>query len=366
MPITLPAFLNRAQITGQVRSMDVPANFIYGTWFPIQGVPADEFESLIVLDQMHLAPFVAVDAETPSMADDIWGVGKWQVAYMRFKKRFKESDLRVFAEPGISDPNTLAATNARAAEAKIRRYIDLLSMSIDARLEWLFANALNGSIAYDDTNVQYSVTYGGAFIGTLRKVPTTTWENTNATIVADLSNWIEAVSDESNHDSWTLVASRRVLGHMARNSQVTGLWATALSTAANATGPTSINPANPGAGSTSASANAQQVQRAMELIGITNVISYNTRYTTTTGSAFGVTRTRTRFTDDRDIFLLPTGMPLGRMATAPAEANNWQTGKFGWRKQMEDPWVTEVGAGMYTWIDWPATNWNKVLQARVL
>jgi hypothetical protein len=78
-----------------------------------------------------------------------------------------------------------------------------------------------------------------------------------------------------------------------------------------------------------------------------------------------VTRTRNRFLDQRDILIVPSGMALGRMATAPAKPNNYQSGKFGWSKDQVDPWVVEVGAGIYAWVDFPTTSWNKVLQARI-
>ena len=87
---TIPAFLQNPQITGIVRSNDVPANYLFDRWFPFDPVTADEFEGLVMLDQVDLAPFVAIDAETPLAPDDIIGQYKWEVAYIRQKKRFKE------------------------------------------------------------------------------------------------------------------------------------------------------------------------------------------------------------------------------------------------------------------------------------
>ena len=126
----IPAFLQNPQISGIVRSADLPTNYVWNRWFPSAPVDADEFEGLVMLDQVDLAPFVALDAETPRMQDDIISSYKWEVAYMRFKKSFKESDLRVFFEPGVSDPNTMTAATARASESKIRRYVDALSLSV--------------------------------------------------------------------------------------------------------------------------------------------------------------------------------------------------------------------------------------------
>jgi len=343
---TIPAFLRNPQITGIVRSADVPSTYIFDRWFPEEGVDADEFESLVQVDEVHLAPFVAIDAETPRMPDDIMGIYKWSVAYIRYKKAFKESDLRVFFEPGVSDPNSLTAANARASERKIRRYVDMLSQSIDARKEWLCASAVAGSVSYDDNHAVYSVTYDGAYIGsTKRKSPTTLWSASSPTIVTNLSNWLEEIGDETGHDSWALVTSQKVLGRE--------LWNISSQNPAFVE-PDSLNPLQP-----------RMIAGALGIVGIDEVIRYNSKYTTRTESAGSVTRAKTRFLNENDIYLLPIGMPLGRMATAPAKPNNYQTGKFGWSKEMTDPWVVETGAGYYGWIDWPQPKWNWVLQARV-
>lgn len=351
---TLPAFMRNPQITGIVRSADVPADYLWARWFPSEGVTADEFESLVILDEQPLAPFVALDAETPHVPDDIIGAQKWQVAYIRHKKVFKESDLRIFFEPGVGDPNTLTATNAQAEEAKIRRYVDLLSQGVDARKEWMFAEALNGSITYNDTHVQYTVTIDGAYNGgTNRKVPDTLWTAASPTILADISNWIEEVSDESGIDDWVAVTTPKVLGTMARDSGVREMWASANNNAAS-TSPGTLDPLAP-----------VMVASALNLMGLAGVLRYTAKYTTRVESAGSATRTKVRFLNDNDFFLLPANQALGRMATAPAKPNNHQTGKFGWSEETIDPWVVSVGAGEYTWIDFPATNHNKFLQARV-
>jgi hypothetical protein len=354
MPVsTIPAFLRQPQITGIVRSMDVPVNYMFPRWFPMEDVDADEFESLIMVDQADLAPFVAIDAETPRMPDDIFGSYKWQVAYIRYKKAFKESDLRIFFEPGVNDPNTLTAANARAAERKIRRYVDALSLAVEARKEWMFAGAIAGSLAYNDEHVQYSVTFDGAYMGaSRRKTPGTLWSAANPTIITNLSQWVEEISDETGIDEWVLMTSPKVLGLMSRSADVREAWA--ASSLNRSQIPDSLNPVMPGS-----------IGLAIEPLGIVDVVKYTAKYTTRTESAGSVTRTKTRFINDNDLFLLPANERLGRIATAPAQPNNWRPGKFGWSKESMDPWVVEVGAGEYAWIDFPPTNHNKVLQARV-
>jgi hypothetical protein len=352
---TLPAFMRNPQITGIVRSEDLPANYLWDRWFPSDPVTADEFESLVILDELHLAPFVAIDTETPTVPDDIIGAQKWQVAYIRHKKVFRESELRVFYEPGLGDPNTLAAANAEAEERKIRRYMALLSQGVDGRKEWMFAEAMAGSIAYNDTHVQYTVNYDGAYNGTTnRKAPTTLWNAASPTIIADLSNWVEELSDEAGIDDWALVTTPKVLGVMARDSGVREMWASAVANPAS-TAPGSLDPIG-----------QTMVAAALSLLGITEIIRYKAKYSTRVEAAGTATRTKVRFINDNDLFLLPANQALGRMASAPAKPNNHQSGKFGWSEETIDPWVVSTGAGEYTWIDWPATNHNKMLQARVV
>ena len=354
---TIPQFLQDPLLSGIVRTADIPKQYIMQNWFPLDPVESDEFEGIVQLDESLLAPFVALDAETPRMPDDLMSSYKWEVAYIRYKKAFKESELRVFFEPGVNDPKTLTAANANAAERKIRRYIDALSQSIDARLEWIAAAAIGGSVAYDDTHVQFSVTYPGAYIGSKRKTPTTLWNGASPTIMTDLSNWVEEISDETGNDQWILVAPQRVLGVMSRNADVREAWASAAMNPA-ATAPDALPPIG--------TLNQQFLTGAVSFAGISGVVRYNAKYTTRTEAYGSATRVKSDFITNSDIFLLPAAQPLGRMATAPAKPNNYQQGKFGWTAEREDPWVVEVGAGIYAWIDWPATRLNWVLQARVL
>lgn len=355
MPVAnIPNFLANPRITGYVRSADVPANYLLQRWFPLEGVEADEFESLVVLDEVDLAPFVNIDAETPVMQGELTGIEKWAVAYIRYKARFKESDLRIFWEPGVNDPNSLTAQSARAEEAKITRTVDRLSMSIDARLEWLLANALNGSIAYDDSMAKYTVTYAGNWIGTNRKVASPKWDGASPTIITDLSNWVEDVGTLTGHESWAMLTSRSVLGKMARAADVRELWSVAARNPAFAA-PDSLNPVQ-----------SRMIAEAIGIVGIDEVITYNAQYTTRTPAAGTGTRTKVNMMNANYIWLLPIGVQLGRMATAPAKPNNYNTGKFAWSKEREDPWVVEVGAGIYAWPDFPSTSRNWVLCAHVI
>lgn len=355
MPVaTIPNFLRNPRITGYVRSADVPTTYMLNRWFPDDDVDSDEFESLIVLDEVDLAPFVNIDAETPVMQDELTSIEKWAVAYMRYKKRFKESDLRIFWEPGVNDPNSLTAQSARAAERKILRFVDKLSMSIDARKEWMLSGALNGSIAYDDGLAKYTVSYDGNWIGSNRRTPTVKWDQASPTPVTDLSNWVQLVGDATGHDSWAMLTSRKVLGNMARATDIRELWQIA-----------SRNPASPTVDSLNP-IQTRQIADAIGIVGIDEVIRYNAEYTTRVASSRSATRTRVRMINQNYIYLLPIGVELGRFATAPAMPNGYRTGKFAWSVRKEDPWVVETGAGMYGWPDFPSTSHNWLLCAEVV
>ena len=144
-----------------------------------------------------------------------------------------------------------------------------------------------------------------------------------------------------------MVTSSKVMRHLSLAEEMRQLWASQT--------PTGVTP--PAVGYPMAAG-------ALSMIGINEVIVYGAEYSTRTAAAGTTTRTLTRFLNDRRILLLPAE-PLGYMWTAPAEPNDWNTGKFAWTERRQDPWVIEVGAGLYAFPDMQ-NNANKILEATVL
>lgn len=352
MPLTIPTFLRQPNISAIARTADVPTQFVRSNWFPDDGVDSDEFESLLQTDIVELAPFVNIDAESPTASPVAFAPAKWEVAYMRFKTSFKESDLRIFDDPGAAIAGTESNRIALGRERKMRADIDRLSVAIDARKEWVFANALAGQVAVTTGPVKFTVSYTGAHNGTNKKTPSTLWTAASPTIVNDLATWVEAVmeTDSTGSESWTLLTTSKVLALMARDSGIQRLWQNASGIPA---------PQDPGAIAPS------MVSGALSMLGISNVMRYNAKYTVLTPSEGGLARTLTRFISDYDMFLLPSGVNLGRYAMAPAAQNNYAPGRFGWTEEKVDPWVLNAGVGEYSWIDFPGQMWNSVLQATV-
>tara|TARA_Y100000310_G_scaffold291990_1_gene320366 strand:- start:2856 stop:3917 length:1062 start_codon:yes stop_codon:yes gene_type:complete len=351
MPQQSPEFMRAEYLTGIVRTTDVNRNYIGSRWFPRRDSASDEFLTFIQLAENPLAPFVSVDSETPIIPGDIWGQLKGSIAFMRYKARFGERDLRLFTEAPLYQSGNNVLTQLRdEAEAKIMQKVEQLSQSIDAREEWMAINAMLGAVTYDsgtNGNVQFDVTFPGNFIGTKRQTASPLWDGASPTPVQDLINWIGAMDDVANVEPSVMVCSNKVLRELAKDSEIRELW--------GAQTPTGVTPSAIG---------PRQVAGALSMIGISEVIAYNAKYTTRTeATGGGVTRTVTRFLADNKILLLPDE-PLGYMWTAPAEANDWNTGKFAWTKDHVDPWVVEVGAGLYAFPDMQ-NNMHHVLEATV-
>ena len=349
----LPDFMQTKYLTGIVRSGDVDTNYIGNRWFPFKDTPTDEFREWLQLDENPLAPHVAIDSETPIIPADMFNLVQGGIAYIRYKARFSESDLRVFTEiPVYGGPTSLGNQMRVEGERKIMSKVEMLSNSVDARLEYLALNALQGSIAYDSVssngNIQYTVAMGGTFHSSNRKTASPLWDGSSPLPVTDLIGWIGEVEDLTGVAPTTMICSPKTLRTLGQITGIRQLWGSLRST-----------------GVTPAGLAATQVAGALSLIGIDEVIVYKARYTTRTEAGSGVvTRTRTRFLPENRILLVPS-TPLGFMMTAPAAANNFSTGKFAWTKRQEDPWVVEVGAGIYAF-PFMNNNQHKVLEATVL
>jgi len=325
----LPTFLREPELTGLVRVSPINKQYIFPSVFPFQDCAADELVTFIELDQNPLAPFVSVDGVTPQISGDIYGQISYSVAYIRYKAAFKQSDIRIFEEVASSQ-NSVVARMQFDKQAQISKKVRTLSESCDARMEWMTINALMGQIDVSDGGVIFTINYPGPFTGTAHKrTASPLWDATSGDPIADLLGWIEEVGEKCGTDPSVMVCSRKVIRLLTDNDKVRQLWFTGQA----GFEPTLV---------------PQFVVDGLKMAGINQVIIYDAKYTTVSRStSTGLpTRTSTRFFPDTDILLLPAS-PVGKLRTAPGP-DGIQTGKFAWNKQEVDPWVIQVGAGIYT------------------
>jgi hypothetical protein len=315
-------------LTGLVRIAPINRNYLFPRLFPFEDTSTDEFLTWVELDENPLAPFVSVDGETPKMSGDIYSRLSASVAYIRYKRVFKSSDLRIFDEIARSQNSEIARMQFERRQ-QILKAVNKLNQAVDARLEWLAINALRGSITVDDGGVKISVKYPGPFIGTNQRVASTYWDQSTAKPITDLLKWIEEVGDHCGEDPKVMVCSRRVLREIADLTEVQNLWVTGQFGAAQ----TSLPP--------------QFVIQSIKMTGLTEVIVYDAKYTTRTynTSTGKVTRKTYRFLPNNLVLLLPQGA-VGSMKTAPGP-DGLRTGKFTWNKETIDPWTVETGVGIY-------------------
>ena len=327
--MTIPTFMNEPELTGLVRICGVNKNYLYPRVFPFRDCSNDELVTWVELAQNPLAPFVSVDGVTPKMSGDIYAKLAYSVAYIRFKKQYKQSDLRLFEEIAASQHSEVARMQFDK-KSQIQKDVMRLRAACDARLEWMAINALAGQIAVADGGVRFTIDYPGPFTGsTNKRSPTTYWGDTGATPVQDLMLWIEEVGDHCADDPVVGVFPRRVLRTLSEDAGIRDLWFTGQ------------------AGLTSGALPRGFVIEALKMVGLQEVIVYDAKYTTLTYStSTGLpTRSVSRVLSNNHIFLLPAG-PVGNMRTAPGP-DAITTGFFAWNKEEVDPWITEVGCGIY-------------------
>ena len=79
------------------------------------------------------------------------------------------------------------------------------------------------------------------------------------------------------------------------------------------------------------------------------IIPYDALWSYRTYSSAGaITENWTRFLDENKVIIFPSYLAndLGDLATSPSMANDWNTGKFTFRKENQNPWNVEIGVGI--------------------
>lgn len=337
-PVNAVDFMNPMLWTGIVQDLPIPKNYIGTQFLPFRDIPSDKLQWDIFKNENPVAPFVAIDAESPRMEEEIITSAFAEIAYIRFKRAFYEHDLRIIREFGQGpnfDANQPGAMGlmAKAARDRITRSAVRLSDSVDARIEWMCINSLLGSLTVTPnaySNVSINLTY---------PVQTVTpnyglWSDTaNSDPIRDISDWFVDLT----YDLVTMIAGRKVFSYLERNANLRRQLFV-------------------GAGITAATLPSLITRRSLETfveaeLGL-NSVFYDARYTTRTDTGTGVTLAYNKFLPDNKVIFLPEEK-VGYTGTAPAPQNNYQTGKFAWTEDpnapgaKKDPWVYELGVGFY-------------------
>lgn len=337
MPLTtIPAFLQQPQLQGLIDGYPIDSNYIGSRWFPLSDVAADELVLNINVKEIPIAPFVTLDSEAPRDQEELITQMRTSLAYIRFKKVFNESDLRIFGLRDSSQDNpTLVGQMQSEAQAKILRHVARLRDAVDARLEWLALSALRGNITYNDERIKFSVTFPGIYTG--GSTSFIKWDQASSNPVKDINRWIEEMAATTGEDAAVMVASRHVYRVMAENGELQKLF-TQFNGGGTAT--------DMGPGLLGSMLNAWfNLER----------VTYDARITSRSYSATGVPSvSRDRLLDDKYILLLPASA-AGRMATSPNPIDFAGTGLYSWTQSHQDPWVLETGVGINAFPEliWP-------------
>jgi hypothetical protein len=325
-------YLNPRLWTGIVKDFPIPMTYMGNSLLPIREVPGDKLMWDMEKARNILAPFVAVDAESPRMSPREITQAQADVLYIKFKRSLAASDVRILREFGTAPILTLQANMAAAARARIVGIAEELSKTVDARVEWMQIQALTGGFTIAPNPLSQ---LGFTMAYPINQVaPATLWTDVvNSDPLADIQSWMLQLT----YPLTRMVIGRVVLYNLLRNQKlIRQLGFSAGMPSGNA--PTSVG-------------QDKILQFFSTALGL-NVQVYDARYTTEVDNGTVTTETVTKFLPDNKVIFLPD-QPVGYTASAPAEQNNFQSGKFSWVQDpnapgaKKDPYVYELGVGFY-------------------
>lgn len=334
----LPDFLTTRFITGVIREYPAQA-FIGSEILPLEGVASMETVWDVIKKDAKLAPFVAMNAESPMAEKADFARVIQDLACIREKEMLNEDELlniRELGSPDMIAEGGLEATRQAAALNYIRRTTDRMAARVTSRVEWMRWQAISvGAIAYDDNKVKFSVSTGIPDTHIVSKTGNAQWSDlANSDPIKDIATWMELVLKDTGRPVTRIYVGNNVPAYLAGNAKVRDLFKQ------NGVILSLVNPAT-----------------VLETIGSIMGVKIQ-RYATFYQD--GATDTNFLAADQVVLMCEPRqadGEVLGDMATGPAKANNYQTGLYGWVKEEEDPWATYVGAGIHAFPRIYHPNW---------
>lgn len=338
-----PQFLTYPHLLGFFEGLPIPADYIFNQYFPVERIATDEALLTRGVAENPMASFTALDAEVDRAANELTYQELTEVAFIRQKQIFEETNFRYFQQVASSQDRVMRSLQ-QEAENKMTRTMGKLRGSVDTRIEWALFNALAGRISYNDGKINIDI----PFDGVNKNADVTNFSGgwgagATGTPVSDLQSAIAKIEEESGVTPTTMIMSSRVAGVLAENDQIANLWS-------NLSGAGGVY------ANDSLAIGRNMVAGVINASTQLNIVIYNARTTSrtylSTSDGSDPTVARSRIMPDDKILLMPPN-PVGQLLVSPGPpilgdttVRNGDGGLYIWRWQSPKPPLDyEVGVG---------------------
>lgn len=378
MTTSLDRLVRKEVSLGAIREKEVAESHIGLTIAPWLDVDTDDviFDYIKGGLQDGLAPARAEDAEAELAQKDelAYGSGRAALIDWSHKDRYSASDVTRYRDSlllqqqmqgSLTDLSfNFVGRTIDDFQARLARHDAARKRRLDNRIEWLIMQSLwTGGIAYNDGKIKFSVDFGRP-VGQQSVVPAGgLWSLDTCDPIGDL-----LALDQTARDTYGIGYGRGLISKKAVNN----LWKSKRFLAAMGVpvlGGTPSLPLDPNYLGL-AGYNPEGALRLVEQATGISFQIYDGFYQTR--PIGGTTRTNVRFSDERDVLLMPTEADLSEIndteigfaktLTSPHPEGNWQSGFYEWEDESKDPWMHVRGTGVKAFPVFPYMEYTTTLR----
>ena len=329
-----------------VKNIEIPRAYIGQNYLPMVDVSTEALTWDVLKDEQNLGGVYSIDGQIRPGSEAIFGQMFADVCRIGAARLVSESEWRKLRDPGMAGIETGMVGDIKAeVTRKVAQKLVDCNREVDATLEYLRINALLGYIKWPPEPATGKGALGNAVFAVDYRLPSDHkvkatdanlggggyfWTTiASADIVKDLEAIQVFLADEGGDPTQLdMIMSRHALKLAMQQASFIDI----------------MKYTNP-SGLMNFGAAAQYIETTL---GIRPVI-YDTQYTYRTVSTTDpsdITINRVRILPTNYVLFVPRNTKVGDVATSPAEANGWRTGKFTWLKKEVNPWKTELGEGI--------------------
>lgn len=332
-----------------VNGIPISRAYIGLGYLPMRQVSDEELTWDVLKDEQELAAITSIDGHIVPGNDPIYGQMFSDICRIGKSRNVSESEWRKLRDPGMVGIRTGVVADIRAeVERKIAQKIANCNREVDATIEYLCISALLGYISWPPPglssaahglgNAHMTIDFNFPSDHKIRMDNETVFgsgaamldDATNCDVAKMFQIIAEKMEDDAgvSADNLDILLCRRQVRLMGESTKLRDIMKYTNIQGILAFG---------------------AIRQYMEEMYGVRLRLYTGTYTyreVDTSDASKITIKRQRILPTNRMLVIPRGVRLGDFATSPAQANNWRTGKFTWRKTEENPWRTEIGVGI--------------------